>query len=114
MMIKKKATTRTQMANKLILRHKFNAKPSTLDGIRFSSKKESLRYLFLKNNKDVLFFLRQVPFHLPGNVRYVVDFVIFWINGDITFEDVKGIYTPIYKAKKKIVEGLYPIIITEV
>ena len=63
---------------------------------------------------DVLFFLRQVPFHLPGGVKYVCDFLIFWANGTVTIEDVKGFKTEIYKAKKKMVEDIYPITISEV
>ena len=55
----------------------------------------------------------QVPFRLAGGVRYVVDFVVFWANGDITFEDVKGYKTPMYITKKKMVEDMYPIQIKE-
>lgn len=100
-----------------MLRHKFHAKRTVVDDIKFSSKKEAKRYNILKslqNVGEVLFFLRQVPFHLPGGVKYVCDFLIFWANGDVTIEDVKGFKTEIYKAKKKMVEALYPIEILEV
>ncbi len=100
-----------------MLKHKFKAKPTETDGIKFSSKKEAKRYNNLKslqNIGEVIFFLRQVPFHLPGGVKYVCDFLIFWTNGDITIEDVKGFKTESYKAKKKMVEAIYPIIISEV
>ncbi len=100
-----------------MIRHKFHAKPTELDGIKFSSKKEAKRYMelkLLKDSSDVLFFLRQVPFHLPGNVRYVCDFMVFWSNGDITVEDVKGMKTDMYVVKKKILEDTYPIQITEI
>lgn len=93
-------------------RHKFNAKPTVNDGIRFDSKKEAKRYEQLKllqHDGEVLFFLRQCPFHLPGGVRYVVDFAVFWSDGHVSFEDVKGMQTPMFKAKKKQVEDLYPI-----
>lgn len=96
--------------------HKFNAQPTELDGIKFSSKKESRYYLDLvlaRRSGELLFFLRQAPFHLPGGVRYVVDFVEFWKNGDVRFVDVKGHKTSEYVAKKKIVEALYPVQITE-
>ncbi len=63
---------------------------------------------------DILFFLRQVPLHLPGRIRYVCDFVIFWTDGNVTFEDVKGFKTDMYKVKKKLVEHHYPIEIKEV
>lgn len=97
-------------------RHKFSAQPTAADGIRFDSKKEAMRYGVLKlleKQGEVVFFLRQVPFDLPGNTRYRVDFQIFWADGRITFEDVKGMRTPTYIAKKKQVEALYPITITE-
>lgn len=99
------------------VRHKFNAVRTEVDGVKFSSKKEAKRYselLQAKVSGDILFFLRQVPFHLPGGVRYVVDFVIFWTAGSVSFEDVKGFKTSEYIAKKKIVEALYPIQILEI
>lgn len=97
--------------------HKFRAKPTNCDGIRFASKKEAKRYsdlVRLKSSGYVLFFLRQVPLHLPGNVKYVCDFLVFWTDGKITFEDVKGLKTPMYIAKKKMVESVYPIEIQEI
>ena len=55
----------------------------------------------------------QVPFHLPGNVKYVVDFQVFMTDGTVKFIDVKGHRTPQYIAKKKMVEALYPVEIEE-
>jgi len=89
----------------------------TVDGIVFDSKKEAGRYkdlLFYRESGTVLQFLRQVPFHLPGHTKYVCDFVVFWTDGTVTFEDVKGMKTEVYKVKKRMVEELYsPITITE-
>lgn len=99
------------------IKHKFNAKPTTYDGIRFASKKEAKRYLELKELQrcgEILFFLRQTPFHLPGNTKYINDFTIFWVDGHVDFEDVKGMLTPQYKMKKKQVEAIYPIEIKEI
>lgn len=95
-----------------IIKHKFNAKQTVCDGIKFSSKKEARYYEELKVRQrigDVVFFLRQVPFHLPGGVRYVVDFVEYRADGTVAFVDVKGMETPVYKAKKRQVEALYPV-----
>lgn len=100
-----------------MLRHKFHAKRTEVDNIKFSSQKEAKRYNILKllqKSGDILFFLRQVPFHLPGGVKYVCDFLIFWANGIVTIEDVKGFKTESYKAKKKMVEAIYPVEILEV
>ena len=98
------------------LRHKFNAISCEYDGIKFASKKEGKRYLELKSlqsNGDIRFFLRQAPMHLPGGVKYVCDFLIFWSDGTATFEDVKGYKTDMYKVKKKLVEATYSIQIIE-
>jgi hypothetical protein len=56
----------------------------------------------------------QTPIHLPGNVKYVCDFQVFWADETVTFEDVKGVKTPVYNVKKKQVEAEYPIKITEI
>ena len=97
-------------------KHKFNAKLTELDGIKFSSKKEAKYYSVLKIRQragEVIFFLRQVPFYLPGDVKYVCDFQEFWTDGTVHFIDVKGFRTPQYKAKKKMVEAMYPVEIEE-
>jgi hypothetical protein len=94
------------------LKHKFNAKISECDGIKFASKRERHWYNILKiqqKSGEVLFFLRQVPMHLPGNTKYVLDFLVFYTNGEIRFLDVKGVKTPMFIMKKKLVEELYPI-----
>ena len=99
-----------------MLRHKFKAKPCEVDNIKFASKKEQKRYCelqVLQKAGDLLFFLRQVPVHLSGGVKYVCDFLIFWSDGTVTFEDVKGFKTDLYKTKKKMVEAMYPIKIVE-
>ena len=100
-----------------MLRHKFKAKPCEYDDIKFASKKEAKRYLellALKRLGEVVFFLRQVPFHLTGGVKYVCDYLVFWKDGEVTIEDVKGMRTDMYILKKKQVETLYPITITEI
>lgn len=96
-------------------KHKFNAQPDNRDGQRFDSKLEASHYdrlCLLRGEGEILFFLRQVPFHLPGGVRFVVDFQVFWATGRVTFEDTKGFETETFKAKRRIVESLYPIEIT--
>ena len=93
-------------------RHKFNAKQVIYDGIKFQSKLESAYYNTLKAYQAagvVIFFLRQVPFHLPGGVTYRCDFQVFYADGSIRFIDVKGVETKDFIMKKKMVEALYPI-----
>ncbi len=104
-----------QSTGKLI-RHKYGAIRCELDGIKFDSRKEGRYYLQLKKRVmagEVVTFLRQTPFHLPGGVRYVVDFQEFHADGSIHFVDVKGVETATFKAKKKQVEALYAPIIIE-
>ena len=102
---------------KLPIKHKFNAKPQTIDNQRFASKKEAKRYLELKELKrtgEVLFFFTQARLPIvKTNAKYVCDFVVFWKDQTITIEDVKGIKTEVYKLKKKLIESEYPFMITE-
>ncbi len=97
------------------IKHKYNAVPTIVDGLRFDSKKEANHY---KRNKillasgEMVMQLRQVPFHLPGGVIYRLDFMEFYSNEKILFIDVKGRDTPQSKQKRKQVEAMYPIIIT--
>jgi hypothetical protein len=96
---------------------KFKNIRNTVDGIGFASKAEAAHYRQLKlrvANGDVAYFLRQVPVHLPGNIRYVVDFLEFWANGSVHYVDVKGVETAMFKLKRKQVEALYPITIETV
>lgn len=100
-----------------MIHHKFKNIRTELDGIKFSSKKEAKYWGDLnlaRISGQLLFALRQVPFHLAGNIRYIVDFVEFWADGSVRFVDVKGVRTPMYKLKKKQVEAAYPVTITEV
>jgi hypothetical protein len=96
--------------------HKFKAKPTNIDGLHFASKKEANYYQKLKiaqQSGELLFFLTQVPFRLPGGVKYLADFMEFWKDGEVKIVDVKGRRLPQYIAKKKQIEALYPIEIIE-
>lgn len=94
---------------------KFHAVICEADGIKFRSKKERARYLELTVLKQAgeCWFLRQVPFYLPGNTKYLLDFLIFWKDGRVTFEDTKGHRTPAFIRAKKQTEALYPVRIEE-
>lgn len=99
------------------IRHKYGAVRTELDGIKFDSKAEANYYGELKLRKmagEVVQFLRQVPFYLPGGVKYVVDFVEFWADGSVHFVDVKGQETESFRAKKRMVEELFAPIVIEV
>ncbi|MHC4067057.1 MAG: DUF1064 domain-containing protein [Planctomycetota bacterium] len=103
--------------HKLKRRPKFNAQSTRTHGIRFDSKREARYYdelLLRQRAGEVLVFLRQVPFHLPGGVRYACDFLEFHTDGWVRFVDVKGVETESFKAKKRMVEELYAPITIEV
>jgi hypothetical protein len=108
--LRKEATP--QVIEKADVRRKYGNHPTTVDGIRFDSKREARYYERLKLEKAagvVRYFLRQVPMHLPGGTRYVVDFLIVMPGGSIRYVDVKGRDTPISKLKRREVQHHYGI-----
>lgn len=90
----------------------------TVDGIKFASKKEAKWYLkivLMRKAGRILWFTRQVPFYLPGGVKYVADFLVVFADQHTEVWDAKGFKTPAYKNKKKMVEALFsPLKIIEV
>lgn len=95
-------------------RNKFGAVATEVDGIKFPSKLEANYYAQLKlrvRAGEVLYFLRQVPFYIPGGVRYVVDFMEVHADGSVHYIDTKGKETETFKIKKKLVEHHYPVMI---
>jgi hypothetical protein len=92
-------------------RRKYGNQITTVDGIRFDSKREARYYEQLKLRRaagEVRFWLRQVPVHLPGGTKYVLDFVVFLTSGDCQFVDVKGRETKEFRIKRREVEHHYP------
>jgi hypothetical protein len=94
---------------------KYHVRPQAerrYNGILFASVKEMDYYkdleLLIKAG-EMRFFLRQVPFDLPGGVKYRVDFVEFRKDGSVRFMDVKGVKTDMFIMKRKQVQSLYPI-----
>ena len=93
-------------------RPKYGNVITTVDGIRFDSKREARYYEQLKVRQragEVHFWLRQVPMHLPGGTKYVLDFLVFLRDGGVDFVDVKGRETKEFRIKKREVEHHYPI-----
>ncbi|MGH8028037.1 MAG: DUF1064 domain-containing protein [Pseudoxanthomonas sp.] len=94
-----------------IARKKYGNHITHVDGIRFDSKREAKYYsnlLLLVAAGEILYFLRQVPIHLPGGTKLVVDFQIFAADGQVRYIDVKGRETPVFRLKKREVEHAYP------
>lgn len=102
---------------KRTVRHKYGAIRTEHAGRTYASRAEANYAKGLAARKAaglVLFWLEQCPIHLPGNTKYVVDFLEFHADGTTHFVDVKGMETPMFKLKKKQVEALYPHIEIEV
>lgn len=97
--------------------HKYGAvRCESNDGVKFPSKLEKMYYERLvktRENGEISYFLQQVPFKLPGNTKYVVDFMVIYPidNGAffIEYVDVKGKMLPMAILKIKQVEALYPV-----
>lgn len=101
--------------------NKFGAIAVEIGGFRFPSQAEGRRYLQLLALQDAgairgLRLQPRFPFHI-GDERmftYVADFSYRVAEtGEIVIEDVKGVKTPVYKLKKKIIEKYYGIKIVE-
>ena len=103
-------------------RNKYGVSPKadrTVDGIVFDSKKEAKRYgelKLLEKVGEITNLEIQPKFACVVNGKkicgYVADFRYETQNGEV-IEDVKGIKTRIYSLKKKLVEALFGIEITE-
>jgi len=92
--------------------NKYHNHPTTVDGIRFDSKKEARYYEQLKIRRatgEVSYWLMQVPIRLPGGTKYVVDFQVHLAAGGVEYVDVKGRETQVFRLKKREIEHHYPI-----
>jgi hypothetical protein len=105
----------------MIKRSKYNNKKTSIDGITFDSKKEADRYVSLTLRAkigEILDLHLQTPFvfALDGKkmFTYKSDFMYYdTITNKTVIEDVKGMRTPLYKLKKKLIEHQHQITITE-
>lgn len=102
---------------------KYNAQRVKIDGITFASKREAKRYVQLKHRQsagEITSLELQVPFviSIAGKkiTTYLADFRYQLTDGSgsVIVEDSKGMRTPVYILKKKLVEALYRVEIREV
>lgn len=103
----------------MLKRSKYGAKKTIVDGITFDSMAEAARYGALKiiEAAGLISDLRlQVRYDITVNgrkvCRYVADFV-YIENGKEVVEDVKGMKTPVYNLKKKLMEAVFGVVILE-
>lgn len=96
---------------------KYRNQPTIVDGIRFASKKEARRYIYLKalereGEIEKLMLQPRYPLEVNGLhvCTYVADFV-YVDNRDAlrrsVVEDAKGVKTPEFILKAKLFHALY-------
>ena len=100
--------------------HKYSAIKKVVDGITFDSKREAARYGYLKirfRAGEIRDLVLQPSWEIVINSRkvckYIADFM-YRENGVVVIEDVKGMKTPLYNLKKKLMLAVHGIVITEV
>lgn len=103
---------------------KYGAKPLVVDGVRFASTKEANRYSELKlleRGREIRNLTLQPAYEFRHNGvligRYVADFSYDergkggrWLP---VVEDVKGVRTPVYQMKRKLMLAFFDIPIRE-
>lgn len=94
---------------------KYRAIPTAVDGIIFASKKEAHRYGELKmlERAGIIEGLKlqpKFPIVIESKLvcTYIADFTYIDQMKRVVVEDVKGMKTPVYRLKKKLVEARYP------
>lgn len=99
---------------------KYKNRPTMIAGKWFASNKEARRYeelRLLERAGEISHLLTQVSFPINVNGEkiciYRADFTYRTKEGKDIVEDVKGVRTPIYKLKKKLLWAVCRINITE-
>lgn len=112
-------------------RSKYHARRTEIDGITFDSAAEARRYGELKLMQaagEIAGLELQPSFRIDVNGQHIctykadfryLDGAVLMTDGangytKTVYEDVKGMRTPVYRLKKKLVEALYGIEIIEV
>ena len=95
---------------------KYNNKKTYVEGIKFDSKKEAMRYKMLKIDPEVTDLKLQVKFPIIINGQkvctYIADFTYFR-GGEYVVEDSKGFVNSYYKIKRKLMKVVNNITILE-
>ena len=99
---------------------KYNARKKTVDGIIFDSAAEARHYSELRAQAELgqisdLSLQEPYPIEINGMhiCIYSADFV-YTRDGLLVVEDVKGMRTPVYELKAKLMRAVHGIEITEV
>jgi hypothetical protein len=99
---------------------KYGNRPLEIDGYRFASKAEARRYRELRLMEragEIGGLLVHPDFPLTVNgvkvATYVADFA-YWDRGRFVVEDVKGVRTPLYKLKVRMLAAERGIVVREI
>lgn len=102
-------------------RQKYGNRKVTIDGMKFDSQHEADVYFgtLLPSWKCGTYKLlaRQVPFDLPGGIKYIADFLTVSMDGHVSVIDAKSVATRknrVYINKKKQMRACWGIEIVEV
>lgn len=102
-------------------RSKYGAVPTTVDNVRFASKKEAVRYgdlKILERAGKITGLELQRKFAIEHNghkiCTYICDFDYFDSDGKQIIEDVKGVKTAVYRIKKRLIKAFFDIDIQEI
>ena len=91
---------------------KYNNIPTEVDGYKFDSLAEARHYqdlLKLKKAGIVLHIDLHPVFILAPGVKYIADFMVYYADGHIEVQDVKGVETKEFKIKKKLFNSMHPL-----
>ena len=102
-------------------RGKYGNRKVTVDGMKFDSRHEANYYFSVllprRMAGELVLLARQVPFDLPGGIRYIADFVTVDTEGRVEVIDAKSAITKknrTYINKKKQMRAVWRIDILEV
>lgn len=95
--------------------NKYRNKPTEVDGIKFASKREAVRYSQLKlleRAGEISELARQPRFPLTVEGRLICTYVADFFYKDArtqqgVIEDAKGVQTPAFKIKAKLFRAIY-------
>ena len=100
---------------------KYGARRTEVDGHSFASQREANRYgelRLLEQAGEISGLELQPKFPLIVNgqkvATYIGDFRYMDATGAVVVEDAKGVRTPLYRHKKRLLSALYGIEIREV
>lgn len=96
-------------------RGKYGAIPIVIDGQKFASTTEGMRYkelALLQRVGKITQLETQVPFLMEVNdvkiCKYIADFT-YWADGKFIVEDRKGVRTATFNLKKKLMKAIHGI-----